>query len=756
MAYRIILAIIALAAFSHGASAADIDVADILRGEGDPTSKTYLNMIFGPLFPVASGADETIISRLVAQFNLLFLTLGMGLVIYNVLVGVAQTAHDGKMFGKNGSSLWAPIRTVVAMAMLLPMPTGYNGVQHAIAYVTNVGAGAANYFWTETADAVVEQRVQMAGVDHQARDVDFVSAMWRLEICRAAYNRSLKAGGDGLEAIGENWERIGGVWNLTYSTPSVKIGCGRVTLPTQTAAFERLAGDTAFETYSDQLKDVVEGLRAQIETVATALAEAVASNDSFAPINTLDTSVENFRENYTIVLNNYLDRGDLEARIIEIGEEDQPITIQTTGSDGAERDVEISTSMKEGGWTQAGFYYQTIARVSADSSSIASSMPTVRFGSMISAATDPSGSAASQMRRANSGFFNWVRGADTDDFLNAIQSNYAESIQWLSESAQLSGLSKFLRSEALTGDYISEAESMLPNAGQLYQMMRLLDPTEAQNVDPMMGVIQLGQAIVFWVAVAIGGIALLGAVPFAGGAAQVLSSTVGWVISGIGVAAVTMAFILPMIPTLIWVLAIGAFLMLIIQAIFAGPLWAIAHLSLDGEGMSGQSARRGYLMLLSIFVTPMLMVFGLLASMVLFRIVATLFNGGIFYAITGAQSLSSNGTTGMVWWFGMFVILVFVVLAYVIIIEMSFRMIAWLPNAVMNVLDAWTSGIGVNEGDVSAAQGAGRGIAAGASGTLGKAAGKGTAELGRPLRERGEAAIAGAARKRVMLPLPKS
>ena len=743
MAARFILALVATLAVTQGAYAADIDIADILRGEGDPNSNTYLNMIFGPLFPAGAGggATETIISRLVAQFNLVFLTLGMGLVIYNVLVGVAQTAHDGKLFGKNGSSLWAPIRTVVAMGMLLPLPSGYNGVQHAIAYVTNVGTGTASYFWTETADAVVEQRVRMAGIDHQARDVDFISGLWRLEICRAAYNRSLAGGGGGLEPVRSVWETVNNVPTLTYKTDSVKVGCGRVTLPSKTKAFDRLSDGASYAQYVADLQGVIDERRQAIAAEATKVANAVASNGSFPLDREISTNyIVPFRMGFSGVLDRYLDRGELEAKIVEVGSEAGSVLIQPVDNEAAQRDAEISTSMKEGGWTQAGFYYQTIARISADSSSVASAMPSIQFGSMITAAGDPSGPAAAEMKRANSGFGNWLRGADTEEFLSSLMSNYAERIQWLSESAQASGLTKFLRTQAVTGDYISDPEALLPTAGQLFAMMQLLDPTKQGNVDPMIGVIQLGQAIVYWVTVAIGGIVLLGAVPFAGGSAQVLSSTVGWVISGIGVAAVTMAFILPMIPTLIWILAIGAFLMLIIQAVFAGPLWAIAHLSLDGDGLSGQSARRGYLMMLSIFVTPMLMIFGLLASMVLFRILATLLNGGIYLAMTGTQSLSSNGTMGLTWYFGMFVVLIFVVIAYVVIIEMSFRLISWLPNAVMTVLDAWISGIGVGESDVSGAQRAGA-IAGNAGSAALSGANTPSAHALSPVRKGGEKLI---------------
>lgn len=707
MRTRVLLAGLATALFSTAASADEINLQEVFSGTGDPNSQKLLNSIFGPLFPVEGGAGETIISTLIANFNLIFLALGMALLLYNILVGVAQTANDGQLFGKNASTLWAPIRTVVAIGLLIPMPTGYNGVQHVVAYVTNVGTGAASFFWSETADAVVDQKVRMTGIDHQAKDMDLIAALWRMEICMHSYNVAVSAGGDGLEGVQSQWYRNNGsgVYKLRYETPSVGIGCGEIRLPEKTEAFDRFAGTGAYDTFVRAMMTRIETTRDLISTEANGVVSSMASQTPSAPASNIATAyIQPYREGIKAALATYMDRDTLESKIVDFGNDARTTTLGRTNTDGTASDVVISESMKSGGWTQAGFYYQTVARISADTNAIAGASPSITYGGLITASMNPDGFAAGRVAAAQVGVWNWMRGADTKEFLAAMGKNYAMSINWLTESAVASGIPELARSNAITGDHISDDSAFLPSSGQIGMMMSLLDPTSGGQVDPLIGVIQLGQAVSFIAGAAIVGLAVLGGVPVFGGAAATFSTLVGWILSGVGVAAVTMAFILPMIPTLIWVLAIGAFLMLIIQAVFAGPLWAIAHLSMDGEGLSGQSARRGYLMLLSIFVTPMLMVFGLLASMVIFRILATLLNSGIFLAVTGAQSLGSSGVTGTSYWMGIFVVLVFICFAYVIIIEFSFRMISWLPNAVLNVLDAWISGIGVNEGDVQGAQ----------------------------------------------------
>ena len=58
-----------------------------------------------------------------------------------------------------------------------------------------VGTGAASFFWNETADAIIAQRMNVAGIDFVSKDATLISGMWRLELCRAAYRRGSREGG---------------------------------------------------------------------------------------------------------------------------------------------------------------------------------------------------------------------------------------------------------------------------------------------------------------------------------------------------------------------------------------------------------------------------------------------------------------------------------------------------------------------------------------------------------------------------------
>ena len=59
-------------------------------------------------------------------------------------IGVANSANDGEVFGKNWSSVWTPLRAVAGMGMLLPTAAGFSFAQLFVLMVTLWGVGLAN------------------------------------------------------------------------------------------------------------------------------------------------------------------------------------------------------------------------------------------------------------------------------------------------------------------------------------------------------------------------------------------------------------------------------------------------------------------------------------------------------------------------------------------------------------------------------------------------------------------------------------
>lgn len=709
-----------LVGLSLPASAQDIDVVDIFTGTGDEGSNRLLNMIFGPLFPGPN--DETIISALITNFNVLFLALGMALLVYHLIAGVTQTAHDGEFLGKRSSSIWAPIRMVVAAGLLIPLPTGYNGVQHLVAYAAKSGTAAASFFWGQTADKVIAQRINVAGIDFNSNDTNLIAGLWKLELCRATYNGAIQKAGGGLPEVGFQGtlrsSTVNGrsTTNVEYTYKAGNFAsCGSIIMPAETLAFSRFSegdpGRGSYDEYRNAMGQAVIDRQMSITGVADRVAEALDDRTAVPELRSLQSDdIGPWREAHSAILRSIIGGDNAANELRRIVSESGEISFTPLGSQEAPN-VQLATSMKDDGWTQAGFYYQTIARLSGDTASIARAVPTIEFGNLITASSDPDGRAAAAFKRSNGWFGGLFSGgtSDSERMLEDLTKLYAESLEWFYNSAEEEGIQNITRDRVNVGDQISDLPAFLPSAGNLWEALDILDPSEGAGTDPLVAVIQIGQIVSNLMAAIVGLVSAAAGIPVVGGIAVAFATLAGWLISGLGGLASFMAFALPMLPTIIWVLAILSFLLLVVQGVFAGPLWAIAHLSLEGEGLGGQGARRGYLMLLSILITPMLMVFGLLVGMTLFRIVGTLFNSGIHLALTGAQALGSDANMGLEWYFGLFTVFVLVVVAYVVMIERTMSATTWLPNAVMNVLDAWVGGIGVSEQDVSSGVGSTKG-----------------------------------------------
>jgi conjugal transfer/type IV secretion protein DotA/TraY len=207
------------------------------------------------------------------------------------------------------------------------------------------------------------------------------------------------------------------------------------------------------------------------------------------------------------------------------------------------------------------------------------------------------------------------------------------------------------------------------------------------DADPMVGIVEMGHNLT-----RIGGVLAAG-----GGLASLASDTVGGLMSTIGVPLViggsVMAFIIPMLPFLFWIVGVTGYFLLVAEAIIAVNLWAISHLRMDGEGIAGEAGRQGYYLVLALTLTPILMIFGFLVGMTLFKVTTTLVNVGLYQVI---QGMNTDG--GLTWLVGIFVIVVMSILVYLVLIERSFSLIMELPSKVLRWVGA-DAPLSAGEGD---------------------------------------------------------
>lgn len=92
-------------------------------------------------------------------------------------------------------------------------------------------------------------------------------------------------------------------------------------------------------------------------------------------------------------------------------------------------------------------------------------------------------------------------------------------------------------------------------------------------------------------------------------------------------------YIVPFLPFIYFFFALGGWIKGIFEAMVGAPLWALAHLRIDGEGLSGKDAASGYYLIFEIFLRPILVIFGFLASITTFSAIVSVLND-IFTLVT--------------------------------------------------------------------------------------------------------------------------
>lgn len=171
------------------------------------------------------------------------------------------------------------------------------------------------------------------------------------------------------------------------------------------------------------------------------------------------------------------------------------------------------------------------------------------------------------------------------------------------------------------------------------------------------------------------------------------------------VAGVLLYYVIPFLPFLYFFFAVGTWVKTVFEALVGVPLWALAHIRMEGgEGFSGKAASGGYFLLLEIFIRPIVTTMSLVASMFIFMALASLLNttwGIASNNLVGydpVTQMSSDAITlanarPAVDQF--FFTIMYIVFMY-ILATTSFKLIDQIPDSIMRWIDgvkAW----GVND-----------------------------------------------------------
>lgn len=784
----------------------------------------FLEQVFGPnlgFFGTTSQPMGTPVYEglhaILSVYSFAMMIIAVIIVIYYIMTVVGEAAQTGTPFGKRFNSLWAPVRLVIALGLLVPMSSGLNSAQYLTLAMAKMGSGMGTLVWT-TFVSEITKATDIVAKPAGDSTTALVQRVLLNEVCAASYNQINGVPGITPETAASIREQTSGMRgparsvNRRLDDIAAENGISRETMSAINRGHQvqilqvtgaRSSVTPAFSNPSTMVQTASEaGQRSVVlswsrgtpgeqatDYACGRISVSLSEFDAFSDGENTTISEERWYWGLPFVGPDMDERlgtihADVkEAYLSEIGRLSEALRPAATAIAGYKVDVNpaenlgdeasldfipellsreaqttqnnINTTivatyesitnseyamtggydeMVKRGWGAAGLWYGTLGTINKKyMDAIASAIPTL--DTLFEAAEVQENERGPLGRLFGISRFDMDRGttAMIEDAIILADRDFADDIPEVAVGqSPLYEDARFEQAhEAGESGWLSASLIWMLGGNQLRQMK------DNPELDPMVRMTSAGhdmvtRSLVFagaGAALGIGGAIAASApdprVQFAGEAAGAIAGIL-FVFAGIAITAgVFLAYILPIIPFVYFSFAVIGWVLEIFEAVIAMPLWALAHLRIEGDGMPGQAAISGYQLLLMILIRPTLIVFGLIGGYVIFGAAmfffVTLFNSAT--AIT--QSDIAGNSIGAI---GVFVYtIIFTFLAYNIAL-MCFKMIDDVPKGMLRWIGAGVSTFGDSRGDpingsremvaggAAAAIGLSRGIQGGAGG----------------------------------------
>lgn len=646
-------------------------------------SMTILAAVFGSLGTFGAGGADPLAAGIQA-FNGGVLVIGGVLVAYTILAGTIGTAHDGEMLGKKFSSVWVPIRTALGTALVLPVIGGsYCTMQAIVGWLIVQGIGLADNVWSSFAS---EQNIKLVATQgltsNEATALGY--NLFLSNACMKAYNKALEEAIKDAPIIVSNttqatrWKsRINAMPGDTYYYGPKGGGhdgvpeeaCGKLNVPTSTTSMSS--------------NDVVSRTTAFFNVSQAGAAEAAVLQAIQTATNTLDSDMASLADSL-VSSKGPIDPTQIDAAIKRY--QDTVSQAATAQAMSLSNFNTLSANATADGWFMAGAFYTKIAFL-----------------------TDVVQRAMSNMAHA-SGPTKMSSVGDGNALMDYIDKYNRYAQQSIKGSKAPSTMSFGINAEAEGGDdwTFDTVINKLFGKAMLAEGMMIDDKEH-----PLIAMKRIGNWLLGIIAssgAAVVAISMLSA----GAKASIIGKAVdlfgGGVVSATGkvvdfikdfwlkillpilAVGIFLSYILPMMPYMLWLGATIGWLIMSIEAIIAAPMWAVMHLTANGDDMVG-SGGQGYRLVLSLMLRPVLMIFGLIAAFVIINVLGQLVTQVFFGVFAVAQS-DSGAFIKLV---GLIVAPIMYAFAMYQVIIRSFHLIHMIPDELLK----WFGGGGTQLGNMA-------------------------------------------------------
>lgn len=619
------------------------------------TGESIFNLQSWP-YPIHDALHETF-----RIYSIGLLVVATIITCYFISTIVMETAQTGTAFGKRFNRLWAPIRIVVAFGLLVPIGYGLNSSQYIVLYAAKFGSGFATNGWilfnNGLAQSYLGETRNLVSAPNVPEIHGVLQFMYSASVCAwlewIENQRHIRAYAvrDPLSAppnlIFADWPGLPGgppgsgaqasyeqVMTFLRGDQDIVIRFGiedRTTL--NKGYISPICGELIIPLTDPrppgQAERGTEMMQRYYVYVIQELWQSVYTGRFVTPWN---------YASYTALKHVPCQRGDcppngpypppdtFRSAVQEFYRDDVQAALGTGGNGlggvlggggGALRaQIESGTwivtpQLLTKGWAGAGMWYNKVAELNGSLTRSVGAVPKVsRWPSIMEYVYERKRQNDQNVPVAER--FNPQMANEQDIPIRETYTHPFAAAMWESYNFwQRGGFATTSHTEP-SGNIIKDVINAIFGTSGLYSMRK--NP----NVHPLAQITGLGRSLVQSAGddLFLSG---LGAViaPTIESSGAVSAALVSFLIS-VSMAILTMGFILayivPFLPFIYFFFAVGGWLKAIFEAMIGAPLWALAHIRIDGNGLSGAAAVNGYFLIFEIFLRPILIIFGLLAS----------------------------------------------------------------------------------------------------------------------------------------------
>ena len=696
-------------------------------------SMSYLATIFGVVDGVLHGTGSQILGTMFGAFNSIILVMASTVLSYVLFVSILNTSHEGEFLGKKWSSIWVPLRTVMGIGLLLPKATGYSMIQIMVLWVVVQGVGAADEVWNVALNyinhngAIVEPIQSLkpgpkSGLADNSFLVGKAGSILKLETCMLAVQNALARQNrnitgtpgptpvpDFMNSLVVTGKASNGS-NTGLPIDYTKDKGGYINFPGQEGlkgtAYNKYVGicgnlnwnfigktgedDRAYNpaqlTANDSASIAARQMTLDLGPLAKTLADKLvpAIGKGAVPITHLNADAATFTPNVLV------DSGEDYFGIVKPA-------LRSLDDDASKKYKEFIKSAKDNGWILAGSYYYKMARLNQ---SIRDNTGVHALKDKITPIFNP--------EYTGTGFNTITDNNVIDNLKNNLPVNGGVFDQYISAEIARAGMGDNPGPEANPSFPKNSAEDGLGHAASW--IMNVIFPRvydfessfannlNSKNMDPIFALTSLGNGLVkmvetVWISILgaafTGGVLTAVASIFFPGPAIIANMLVMivvflvmplitvWMIVNLVLGSM-LSYYVPFIPFFLFAFGSITWFAVVLEAVLAAPLVALGITHPEGHDFLGK-AEQSIMLLASVFLRPLLMVFGFIFGIILSYIAISVFNRG--FSIAADYLNEYNGDIfSIVYQLAMMAIYTAAILA---IVNRCFAMIYEVPNKVL-------------------------------------------------------------------------